>query len=418
MDIARSESVMRNKKMRRYAYAGGGLLLAVIATVALSRLKPAAPSVDRSTIFTDTVKRGPMLRDVRGLGTLVPETILVIPAATDGRVEKRYLLPGTPVKADTVILDLSDPQLEQEVLDAQFQVKGAEALLEQTKATLQNQLMDKRTQAASVSSQYRVAEVQQEVDAESVAGGVGRDVDLKKSRIAAEELAKQNDLAQKEVETFANSIDAQLAVQQASVDQKKALYALYKSQSDALHVRPGIDGVLQELDVDVGQRVTQGTALAKVAQPSQLKAALQIAETQAKDIQIGQKASIDTHNGVIPGHVIRIDPAVLNGTRTVDVKLDGALPSGAVPQLSVEGIIELERLTNVLTVGRPVHGDENSTVGLYKLIDNGQNAVRVQVELGRTSVNAVEIKNGLEAGDQLILSDMSAYESFDRVQLK
>jgi multidrug efflux pump subunit AcrA (membrane-fusion protein) len=418
MDIARSESVARNKRIRRYAYAGGGLLLAVIATVALSRLKPAAPSVDRATIFTDTVKRGPMLRDVRGLGTLVPETILVIPAATDGRVEKRYLLPGTPVKADTVILDLSDSQLQQQVLDAQFQVKGAEALLEQTKATLQNQLMDKRTQAASVSSQYRVAEVQQEVDAEAVAGGVGRDVDLKKSKIAAEELAKQNDLAQKEVETFENSITAQLAVQQASVDQKKALYGLYKSQFDALHVRPGIDGVLQELDVDVGQRVTQGTALAKVAQPSQLKAALQIAETQAKDIQIGQKASIDTHNGVIPGHVIRIDPAVLNGTRTVDVKLDGPLPSGAVPQLSVEGIIELERLSDVLTVGRPVHGDENSTVGLYKLVDNGQNAVRVQVELGRTSVNAVEIKKGLEIGDQLILSDMSAYDNFDRVQLK
>ena len=418
MDIARSEAVMRNKRIRRYAYAGGGLLLAVIATVALSRLKPAAPSVDRATIFTDTVKRGPMLRDVRGLGTLVPETVLVIPAATDGRVEKRYLLPGTLVKADTVILDLSDSQLQQEVLDAQFQVKGAEALLDQTKATLQNQLMDKRTSAASVSSQYRVAEVQEEVDAESVAGGVGRDVDLKKSKIAAEELAKQNDLAQKEVETFANSIDAQLAVQQASVDQKKALYALYKSQVDALHVRPGIDGVLQELDVDVGQRVTQGTALAKVAQPSQLKAALQIAETQAKDIQIGQKASIDTHNGVIPGHVIRIDPAVLNGTRTVDVKLDGPLPSGAVPQLSVEGTIELERLTDVLNVGRPVHGDENTTVGLYKLVDNGQNAVRVQVELGRASVNAVEIKKGLDVGDQLILSDMSAYDNFDRVQLK
>jgi HlyD family secretion protein len=418
MDIARSESVMRSKRIRRYALAGGGLLLVAIATVALSRLKPAAPSVDRATIFTDTVKRGPMLRDVRGIGTLVPETIVVIPAATDGRVEKRYLLPGTLVKADTVILDLTDPQLQQQVLDAQFQVKGAEALLEQTKATLQNQLMDKRTSAASVSSQYRVAQVQQEVDQESVDGGVGRAVDLKKSKIAADELAKQNDLAQKEVETFSNSIDAQLAVQQASLDQKKALYALYKSQVDGLHVRPGIDGVLQELDVDVGQRVTQGTALAKVAQPSQLKAALQIAETQAKDIQIGQKASIDTHNGVIPGHVIRIDPAVLNGTRTVDVKLDGPLPSGAVPQLSVEGTIELERLADVLNVGRPVHGDENSTVGLFKVVENGQAAVRVQVELGRTSVNAVEVKKGLETGDQLILSDMSAYENVDRVQLK
>ena len=418
MDIARSESVMKNKRMRRYMYAGGGLLLVVIATVALSRLKPAAPSVDRSTVFTDTVKRSAMLRDVRGLGTLVPETILVIPAATDGRVEKRYLLPGTLVKADTVILDLSDPQLEQEVLDAQFQVKGAEALLEQTKAQLQNQLMDKRTQAAQISSQYRTAEMQKETKEQLLTNGLAATLDVRTSEVQAEELQKQNDLAQKEVETFANSIDAQLAVQQASVDQKKALYGLYKSQIDGLHVRPGIDGVLQELDVDVGQQVTAGTVLLKVAQPTQLKAALQIAETQAKDIQIDQKASIDTHNGVIPGHVIRIDPAVLNGTRTVDVKLDGALPSGAVPQLSVEGTIELERLADVLNVGRPVHGDENSTVGLFKLVDGGQNAVRVQVELGRTSVNAVEIKKGLDVGDQLILSDMSTYDNFDRVQLK
>jgi HlyD family secretion protein len=418
MDIARSESVMRSKRIRRYIYAGGGLLLVVVATVALSRLKPAAPSVDRSTVFTDTVKRGPMLRDVRGLGTLVPETILVIPAATDGRVVNRYLLPGTLVKANTVILDMANPQLQQEVLDAQFQVKGAEAALEQTKAQLQNQLMDKRTSAASVSSQYRTAEMTKESDEQLGKLGMKSDFDVRTAEVQAEELAKENDLAQKEVEIFANSIDAQLAVAQATVDQKKALYGLYKSQIDELHIRPGIDGVLQELDVDVGQQVTQGTALAKVAQPSQLKAALQIAETQAKDIQIGQKASIDTHNGIIPGHVIRIDPAVLNGTRTVDVKLDGPLPSGAVPQLSVEGTIELERLADVLNVGRPVHGDENSTVGLFKLVDDGKDAVRVQVELGHTSVNAVEIKKGLESGDQLILSDMSAYDNFDRVQLK
>jgi multidrug resistance efflux pump len=359
-----------------------------------------------------------MLRDVRGLGTLVPETILVIPAATDGRVEKRYLLPGTLVKANTFILDLTDPQLQQQVLDAQFQVKGAEASLEQTKATLQNQLMDKRTQAASVSSQYRTTEMTKEAFEQLGKAGLKDDLDVKTSEVQAEELKKQNDLAQAEVETFQNSIQAQLAVQQATVDQKKALYALYKLQIDQLHIRPGIDGVLQELDVDVGQQVTAGTALLKVAQPSQLKAALQIAETQAKDIQIGQKASIDTHNGVIPGHVIRIDPAVLNGTRTVDVKLDGALPSGAVPQLSVEGTIELERLADVLNVGRPVHGDENSTVGLFKLVDDGKNAVRVQVDFGRTSVNAVEVKKGLDVGDQLILSDMSAYDNFDRVQLK
>ncbi|HTX14007.1 MAG TPA: efflux RND transporter periplasmic adaptor subunit, partial [Candidatus Baltobacteraceae bacterium] len=360
MDIARPE-IKRRKTIRRYLYIGAAVVIAVVITAALARLKPAAPSVDRSTIWTDTVKRGPMLREVRGLGTLVPETVWVLPAATDGRVETRYLLPGTPVKANTVILDLTNPQLEQEALDAQYQLKGAQASYEQTKADLQNQLMDKRTQAASVSSQYRTAEMQKEAWERLGKLGLKSELDVKTSEVQAEELAKQNDLAQQEVQTFADSINAQLAVQQANIDQKRALYQLKQSQVGQLHVRAGVEGILQELDVDVGQQVTQGTALAKVSQPSQLKAALQIAETQAKDIQIGQKASIDTHNGIIPGHVMRIDPSVANGTRTVDVKLDGPLPAGAVPDLSVEGTIEIERLADVLYVGRPVHGDANST---------------------------------------------------------
>jgi HlyD family secretion protein len=417
MDIARPDE-KRRKRTRRLLYAGVGLLLAAIITTALARMKPAAPSVDRTTVWTDTVKRGPMLLEVRGLGTLVPETTWTVPAATEGRVAKRYLLPGTPVKADTVILDLTNPQLDQETLDAEYQLKGAEASLEQTKAQLQNQLMDKRTQAASVSSQYRTAEMQKDAKEQLLKNGLAATLDVKTAEVQAEELEKQNDLAQKEVETFANSIDAQLAVQQATVDQKRALYQLKKSQLGELHVRPGIDGVLQELDVDVGQQVTQGTVLLKVAQPTQLKAALQIAETQAKDLTIGQKASIDTHNGVIPGHVIRIDPAVLNGTRTVDVKLDGALPPGAVPQLSVEGTIEIEHLTDVLYVGRPVHGDAESTIGLFKLVDGGKEAVRVPVVLGRASVNTVEIRKGLEIGDEVILSDMSGSDSYDRVRLQ
>jgi HlyD family secretion protein len=417
MDIARPDE-KRKKRIRRTIYASVGLLVIVGIGLGLSRLTPAAPSVDRATIYTDGVKRGPMLRDVRGLGTLVPETTWTVPAATDGRVEKRYLLPGTPVKADTVILDLTNPNLEQQTLDAEYQLKGAQATLEQTKALLQNQLMDKRTTAAAVSSQYRTAEMQKETKDQLLANGLASTLDAKTAEVQAEELAKQNDLAQKEVDIFSNSIEAQLAVAQSTVDQKKALYQLDKSQLDRLHIKPGIDGVLQELDVDVGQQVTAGTVLLKVAQPTQLKAALQIAETQAKDIQIGQKASIDTHNGVIPGHVIRIDPAVLNGTRTVDVKLDGALPPGAVPQLSVEGTIEIERLADVMFVGRPVHGDENSKVGLFKLTPDGKEAVRVQVDLGRASVNAVEIRGGLQVGDQVILSDMSAEDNYDRVELK
>ncbi|MFZ0979911.1 MAG: efflux RND transporter periplasmic adaptor subunit [Candidatus Acidiferrales bacterium] len=417
MDIARPD-VKRQKKIRRYIYIGAALLVIVVVTAALARLKPAAPSVDRSTIWTDTVKRGPMLREVRGLGTLVPETVWVIPAATEGRVEKRYLLPGTPVKANTVILDLSNPQLQQEALDAEYQLKGAQASYEQTKAELQNQLMDKRTQAASVSSQYRTAAMTKDADERLGKLGLKAELDVKTAEVQAEELAKENDLAQQEVQTFADSITPQLAVQQANIDEKRALYELKQSQVGRLHVRAGVDGILQELDVDVGQQVTQGAALAKVSQPTELKAALQIAETQAKDIQIGQKASVDTHNGIIPGHVMRIDPSVANGTRTVDVKLDGALPKGAVPDLSVEGTIEIERLADVLYVGRPVHGDADSTVGLFKVVEGGSEAIRVPVEIGSESVNTVEILKGLNVGDTVILSDMSADDNYDRVELK
>ncbi len=416
MDIARPEQKKR-RRTRQVIYGAIGLLVAVIITAALARLKPAAPTVDRSTIWTDTVKRGPMLREVRGLGTLVPETVWVIPAVTEGRVQKRYLLPGTPVKAGTVILDLTDPQLQQEELDAQYQLKGAEAAYEQTKAQLQNQLMDKRTSAAAISSEYRTAEMQKDSNERLGQLGLKAAIDVKTSEVQAEELAKQNDLAQEEVETFANSITAQLAVQQANIDQKRALYELKKSQVEQLQVRAGVDGILQELDVDVGQQVAQGTPLAKVSQPAELKAALQIAETQAKDIQIGQKASVDTHNGIIPGHVMRIDPSVANGTRTVDVKLDGPLPPGAVPDLSVEGTVEIERLAEVMYVGRPVHGDANSTVGLFKLIDDGSKAVRVPVEIGSESVNTIEVRKGLQVGDSVILSDMSAWDNYDRVEI-
>ncbi|HXN71675.1 MAG TPA: HlyD family efflux transporter periplasmic adaptor subunit [Candidatus Acidoferrales bacterium] len=417
MDIARPE-VKRQKRIRRTIYIAIAVVVIPLVTYALSKLKPAAPSVDSATVWTDTVKRGPMLREVRGLGTLVPETIRLIPAATDGQVQQRYLLPGTPVKANTVILDLSNPQLQQETLDAEFQMKGAEANLEQTKAQLQNQLMDKRNFAASISSQYRTAEMVKETKEQLGANGLAPELDVKTAQVQAEELAKQNDLAVKEVEIFQNSIAAQLAVQEASVNEKKAMYELKKSQLDELHIRPGIDGMLQELDVEIGQKVTMGTVLARVAQPTHLKAQLKIAETQAKDVTIGLKASVDTHNGVIAGHVTRIDPAVVNGTVTVDVGLEGELPQGARPDLSVEGTVEIERLADVLYVGRPVHGEANSTVGLFKVVDDGAAATRVQVQLGRTSVNTVEIVKGLQIGDKVILSDMSAWDNYDRVQLK
>jgi multidrug efflux pump subunit AcrA (membrane-fusion protein) len=417
VDIVRPE-IKRKKKVRLIIYIVAAVVLVPLVTYALSRLKPAAPTVDSGTIWTDTVKRGPMLREMRGLGTLVPETILLIPAATDGRVEKRYILPGTPVKAGTPILDLSNPELQQAEVDAEYQMKGAQANLEQTRALLQNQLMDKRTQAASISSAYHTALLDRETNQKLSENGLVSELIYKKSQVAAAELEKQDDLAQKEVETFQNSIASQVAVQQATLDEKRALYELKKSQLDQLHIKPGIDGVLQELDVEVGQKVTAGTVLARVAQPTHLKAQLKIAETQAKDILIGQKASVDTHNGIIPGHVTRIDPAVQNGTVTVDVGLDGPLPPGARPDLSVEGTVEIERLSDILYVGRPVHGEANSTVGLFKVVDDGKEAVRVQVQLGRSSVNTVEILKGLEVGDKVILSDMSAWDNYDRVELK
>ena len=417
MDIARPE-VKRQKQIRRYIYLGSGLLIIVVITGALSRLKPAAPSVDRAVIWTDTVKRGPMLREVRGLGTLVPETIRLIPANTDGRVEQRYLLPGTAVKANTVILDLSNPELQQAALDAEYQLKGAEAEFNNTKAQLQNQLMDQRSKSAAIRSAYHTALLQKETNEKLAENGLVSELIVKTSQVQAEELGKQNELSEKQVETFANSIEAQLAVQQSKVDQQRALYELKRSQLDQLHVRPGIDGVLQELNVEVGQKVTTGTVLARVEQPTHLKAQLKIAETQAKDVQIGQKATIDTHNGVIPGKVTRIDPAVVNGTVTVDTSLEGPLPDGARADLSVEGTVEIERLADVLYVGRPVHGEANSTVGLFKVIDDGKEAVRVQVALGRSSVNTVEIVKGLDIGDTVILSDMSAWDNNDHIELK
>lgn len=420
MDIVRPE-VKRKKQIRRAMYIGGALVIAIVITAALSRLKPAAPGVDKATVWPGTVERGAMLIDVRGLGTLVPDTIHVISAPVDGTVTQRYFLPGTPVKAGTVILDMTNPLLLQEQVDAEYQLKGAQATYEQTKALLENQLMDKRTTAAGISSQFRTAELEKDRQEKLFQAGIAADIDVKKAEIAAEELKKQNDLAQNEVQTFQNSMQSQLAVQEAAISQKKALYDLYSSQLNEMHVRPGVDGMFQELDVDVGTRVTQGTKLGVVTQPTQLKAQLKIAETQANAILIGQKAQVDTHNGIIPGHVTRIDPHVDNGTRTVDVKLDGPLPDGAVPDLSVEGTVEIERLTNVLYVGRAVHAEPNSTVGLFKVEgpwSDAKEAVRVQVELGKTSVSNVQILKGLQVGDTVILSDMSAYDAFDRVELK
>jgi len=417
MDIQRPSNAAA-KRNRRIIFSALAVLFIAGVTLGLSKLKPAAPTVERSTIWTDTVKRGPMLRQVRGLGTLVPVDIRSISALTDATVERRRILPGTQVKADTIIMDLSNPQTEQEAQDAELQLKAAEADYKNLEVTVQSNLLTSKANAATVTSDYHDAKVQAEIDTELNKLGVVPGQKLQASKGKAEELATRDEIEHKRVDIQTQSVSSQLAVQQAKIDELKALYQLKKKQLDALHVRAEIDGVLTEVPVVEGQRVTQGTNLAKVVQPNHLKAELKIAETQSKDITFGQPSSVDTHNGVIEGTVMRIDPAVINGTVTVDVKLEGNLPPGARPDLSVDGTIDLDRLANVEFVGRPAFGQENSTVSMFKLDPDGKGASRITVKLGRSSVNAVEILGGLNEGDQVILSDMSRWDNVDRIRLE
>ena len=416
MDVARPDRA-RRRRIRRLIYLLLVLAVIPILTLALSRLKPAAPTVERATVWLDTVKRGSIPRNVRGLGTLVPEEIIWIPATTDGRVERRLALPGTVLEPDTVILELTNPELEQALLDAQWKLKAAEADLANLKVKLQSERMAQQAVAATVRSDYQQARLQADRDAELNRLGLLADLNMKLSRAKAEDLANRDRIEQKRLEIGVEAIQAQLAVQESTVQQLRALCALKRSQVEALKVRAGIHGVLQQVPVEVGQRVAVGANLARVAQPQKLKAELKIAETQAKDIQIGQKAEIDTRNGIILGKVSRIDPAVQQGTVTVDVKLEGELPPGARPDLSVDGTIEIETLVNVLYVGRPTFGQPKSTVGLFRLEPDGKHASRVQVKLGRSSVNTIEILEGLRIGDQVVLSDMSAWDAYDRIRL-
>ena len=391
-----------------------------LVTMGLSRLKPAAPTVERSTVWVDTVKRGSVLRQVRGLGTLVPMegSIQFLPAVTEGRVDKILQLPGAQVKADTILLELSNPQLTQEALDSSWKLKAAEADYKNLQVGLASQVLAQKSLSAQAQSEFSQAKMQSDIDTELAKLGVISELSHKVSSQKAEELATRNDIEKQRLSNSSEVLIAQLQAKQAEVEEFRALAELKKSQLDRLRVRAGIDGVLQEQTLKIGQFVTPGTTLAKVVQPQRLKAELKIAETQAKDIQLQQPASVDTHNGVIPGHVVRIDPSVVNGTVTVDVALDSALPQGARPDLSVDGTIDLEKMQNVLYVGRPAFGQEQSTVGMFRLEPDGNNAARSQVKLGRSSVNTVEILQGLKEGDQVILSDMSRWDNFDRIRLE
>ncbi|MFY9936251.1 MAG: efflux RND transporter periplasmic adaptor subunit [Silvibacterium sp.] len=420
MDISRPD--IKKKKFRRnLIWAVMGLVVLSAAAVGVYRLKPAAPTVDASTIWPDTVKRGPMVRQVRGLGTLVPreDSIELIPTQTDATVVRIRALPGTMVTPDTILMDLADPQLQQELLNAQLALKGAQADYKSLQATLESTLMDKRAAAAQVNSDYTQDVLQAQTDNKLYDLGVISGMTMNASKNKAEQLTAQHKISLEQIEVNQKAIEVQLASAQAKIDQAKAQLDLYQKQSDALQIRAGISGALAPLatPVQVGQHVTVGTSVAEVIQMDKLKAALQIAETQAHDILIGQPAEIDTHNGIVPGHVTRIDPAVVNGTRTVDVALDGPLPPGAVPQLSVDGTIDLQRLSDVLYVGRPAFGNENSTITLFRIDPDGKTASRVQVKVGRASVTQIQVLEGLKEGDRVILSDMSRYDNTDKVRL-
>ena len=422
VDIARSPDVIRKKKIRRAAYGTAALVVIILITVGVSRLKPAAPSVDRATVWVDTVKRGQMLRQVRGSGTLVPEDIRWIPATTQGRVERILLRAGAQVKPDTVILELSNPDLEQAVREAQLAYQSAQAAYENRKVDLQSQLLTQESGVATIEANYKQAALEVVANDQLLKDGLVADLLVKQKRGQAEELENRLNVERKRLEMTRAGMKSQLAPQEADIAQKRAAYELRARQLEDLRVKAGMAGVLQcvcsspTVQVERGAQVAPGTNLARVANPTSLKAELRIAETQTKDIRIGQVSEIDTRNGVVKGKVSRIDPASSNGTVGVDVTLEGELPPGARPDLSVDGTIRLEELNDIIFVGRPAFGQENSSVSLFKCTGDRE-AARTTVKLGRSSVNTIEIVDGLQPGDKVILSDMSTYDEYQRVQL-
>ncbi len=421
MDIARPD-LARKRKRKRIIW--GAILVVAIAaaTLGLSQLKPALPSVDRATVWIEPVQRGNMTISVRGLGTLVPQSVQAIPAITEGRVVERPILPGTPVKADTILLVLSNPQLVQQTKNAELALKAAEAQYNNLKATLESQYLQMAAAATTAEANYRSAKIDADADKKMYDQGVGSLITYQKAAVLEAGLKKTSEMAQAQLQQQKQLMKAQLAAQEAQVAQARALAELDEQEVADLTVRAGMNGVLQDLGpgtgVSLGQEVQPGTTLADVVDPTKLWAELDIPETEAKDLLLGQSASVDTHNGIVPGKVIRINPTPVNGTVAVDVTLDGPLPKGARPNLSVEGTILIEKLTNVLYVGRPVHAERDSRIGLFKLTDDGKEAVRVPVWIGKVSVNTVQVVKGLHVGDRVILSDMSAQENYDRIRLE
>lgn len=418
MDIKRPAKSKVKKRIRNAALVVIGIAAIGGITFGLTRLKPAAPTLERSTAVIDTVKRGPFVREVRGNGTLVPQLVRWVPAPSDGRVEKIPVQAGVVVGFDTVIVELSNPQMEQEAIDAEFQVKAAEADKESLRSRLESESMTQESAIAGINAQYSQAKLQLETDEVLGKQGLVPDLMLKISRMQVQTLNNRLKVERDRLAVGSKSIKAQINAQESRIQQLRALARLKREQAVGLKVRAGTSGVLQEVSVQVGQQVTPGFNIARVADPASLKAELKIPETQIKDVKLGQPVAVDTRNGIIHGEVQRIDPAAREGTFTVDVTLTGPLPSSARPDLSVDGTIELENLTDVLHVGRPAFGQGQQTVGLFRLTPDGQEAVRVQVTLGRSSVSTIEIVSGLKEGDQIILSDTSSMDSYDRIRVR
>ena len=415
MDIQRL-GVARSKKIRRILFVLAFILAASAVTYGLSKLKPAARSVDRATVLSGKVKRGTMVRDIHGTGTLVPEDIRWIPAGRDGLVEKINVRIGDTVGPNTVLAELRNPDLLQTLMDSALEIKAAEADLVNTRTGHENAAINQQITIANLDAAARRARLQADTDDELAKRGLIGQLTVKLSRLEADSTASQVEREKQRVVINAKSAEAQIVAQEARLDHLRATLEMRKRQIDELKIRAGVSGVLQQLSIEAGQRIAAGAPVARVAEPGHLKAELRIAETQAKDILLGQVASIDTRLGIIPGRVVHIDPAAVQGTVTVDIQLEGELPRGARPDLSVDGTIEIERLSNVLYVGRPVNAQQATTVQMFKVLPNGE-AVRIPVRIGQVSVNAVEIREGLQEGDEVILSDMSEWDATDRIRL-
>lgn len=415
MDIQRSDLKLK-KRRQRIVYGVAGAAVVLVAGFFIARLEPAVPSVERGTVWTDTVKRGEMLREVRGPGTLVPKAIRWIAAETDARVERIVVKPGAQVQADTVILELSNPVVEDQLAAARAEFVAAEASYIARESELESQLLDQRANLAAVQAEYEGARLQAEAEGDLASKGIIPRIQYQRSQLAAESLQVRLEIERDRMTKSRQNIGKQLEAERARIDQLARTRDLRQRQADALQLRAGIDGVLQQVPVEEGQQVMAGTNLARVARPDVLMAELRIAETQAKDIAIGQTVKVDTRNGIVMGEVMRIDPAVLNGTVQIDVDLPGELPPGARPDLSVDGTVEIERLTDVLYVGRPAFGQPNSQTTLFRINGDGR-ALRVPVQLGRASVNLIEVVQGLEEGDRVILSDTSAWDQHDRIRI-